>query len=286
MLIPFSKMHALGNDFIILNQLVQPHPITPQLIRQLADRKTGIGCDQVLVIKPPLHADNDFFFRIYNTNGSEAEHCGNGARCFAYHVFEQRFIQKKVIRLETLQGVVIVHLPEKAYDHNIRVHMNKPSFHPDSLPTTAKMNAVGLAHITVLQREHSFRLLSLGNPHCVIRSNDIATIKLDRLGQALNTHPAFPKGINVVCMQIINETDIHVRVYERGVGETQACGSGACAAVVSGILSRRLNATVEVHLPGGSLWVEWPDREADITLIGPVTAVAHGQFALHTSPRS
>jgi diaminopimelate epimerase len=279
MLLPFSKFHVNGNDFIVLNHIYHPHPITPALVQALADRRKGIGADQVLIIEAPQYPDNDFLFRVYNADGSKAEFCGNGAACFAYYAHASKLTHRKILHLETVRGCIRVNVPSQS-EGAFKVCIPPPLFDPQSLPTTLTPNAYGLTHILIDQQRYSVRLLSLGNPHCILQSKRIENIPLHRLAQRLQNHPAFPQGINVSVMQVRDKTHIDMRVYERGAGETLCCGSAACAGAISAILANQTDTTVEVSMPGGSVHVHWPQPSAPVVLSCYPTYVAQGHCAL------
>lgn len=279
-LIRFTKMHGLGNDFVILDNISQAVKIDHVLIRKIADRNFGIGCDQVLVVDPPSLPELDFNYRIFNADGKEVAQCGNGARCFGRYVFEKGLIDKKVIHIGTTSGKMEIDVSDPTH---IRVDMGLPQFSPKSVPLNQKF-ADKLANtarykINLLGNEREVTILSIGNPHCIISVPATSEAAVNEVGKALQQHPAFPKGVNVSFLQVLARNHVKCRVYERGVGETLACGSAACAAVIAGILQEELNATVKVDMPGGSLTVSW-QPEKPVFLSGPAKSVFAGEFYL------
>ena len=271
----FSKMHGLGNDFMVIDAVTQNVYVNPEQIRQWADRNRGIGFDQLLLIEPPYEPDSDFHYRIFNADGSEVAQCGNGARCVALYVKQKGLTNKNHIRVSTKVGNMVLH-HEK--DGRITVEMGLPQFTPAQVPFKANKE-----ELTYVLREAEqtilFAAMSLGNPHCVIETTDVVNAPVAELGSLLATHERFPEGVNVGFMQIINRDSIKLRVYERGCGETQACGSGACAAAVLGIRQGKLNDTVNVELPGGSLTIRWQPGHS-VRMTGAAEQVFDGQLRL------
>jgi diaminopimelate epimerase len=275
MKIQFTKMHGLGNDFMVVDATHKKLLLSSQQIQQLAHRHTGIGFDQLLIIEKSSHPRADFFYRIYNADGSEVAQCGNGARCLARFIEYHQLSNKKHLVVETRAGLLALNL----LDNNlVAVNMGIPNFTPAQIPFTASTQqqvtyslAYDATHII------SASVLSLGNPHCVTLCENIATAPVATLGKILSTHTYFPEGVNVGFMQVLTPQHIALRVYERGVGETHACGSGACAAVVAGIQQQLLSNQVTVDLPGGSLCIEWPGANEPVTMIGPATIVYIGE---------
>lgn len=276
MILRFSKMHGLGNDFVVINLVTQHARIDEQLIRHLADRHTGIGCDQVLLVEPPKNPQADFFYRIFNADGGEVEMCGNGARCFALFVREQQLTAKKRILAETAKGMLELLVNE---DDTVTVDMGKPILAPAEIPFAAPVQK-NTYHIDVEGLDLEISAVSMGNPHAVLLVEDVETAPVEELGPEIEHHPSFPNRVNVGFMQIVSRRDIQLRVFERGVGETRACGSGACAAVVAGIIRHLLDSTVTVHLPGGDLIVSWEGDGHSLKMTGPATTVFRGQIKL------
>ena len=276
MLLRFTKMHGLGNDFVVIDGVSQAIAMTPALARKLADRHFGIGCDQVLVVEPPSRHDVDFRYRIFNQDGNEVEQCGNGARCFAKFVRDRHLTGKSTLRVETATGVITLRV--KA-NNLIEVNMGVPILTPPDIPFVADGKAINYP-LSVDGKELSISAVSMGNPHAVLTVSDIQTAPVDALGPAIECHHRFPQRVNVGFMQILNRQQINLRVFERGTGETLACGSGACAAVVAGHLQDLLDSSVTVNLPGGSLQIEWPGENQPVIMSGPATTVFHGRIKI------
>ncbi|MDY6891261.1 MAG: diaminopimelate epimerase [Pseudomonadota bacterium] len=276
MLVRFTKMHGLGNDFVVIDALSQRVRLTPNLVTRLADRHTGIGFDQLLLVEPPSRPDLDFRYRIYNADGSEVEHCGNGARCFARFVREHRLTMKDEIRVETARGEATLHLLP---DRQVEVEMGVPELRPAEVPFEAERQAL-VYPVEVAGEWVELSVVSMGNPHGVLRVEDLERAPVATLGAALEAHPRFPNRANIGFMQVVNRGEIRLRVYERGVGETLACGTGACAAVVAGRLRGLLDEAVVVHLRGGDLRIRWPGEGQMLRMTGPATTVFEGQIYL------
>lgn len=276
-LVKFTKMHGLGNDFIVLDKITQNFNLTSNLITAIADRRLGIGCDQVLIAEPPTEPDMDFFLRIYNQDGSEASQCGNGARCFARFIQDSGLSPKTTLQVGTLSGMLKLTLLD---DNLVSVKMGAPQFLPKQIPTllTPKQGfeyELTLEGIALPKRCH---ILSMGNPHCVITVANIHEAEVDIMGKQLQNPALFPEGVNVSFVQPMAKNHILLRTFERGVGETLSCGSAACAAVVAGISSEVLSKEVKVSLTHGSLSVKWPNLDASVELIGPTQSVFQGHF--------
>ncbi|MGO1429727.1 MULTISPECIES: diaminopimelate epimerase [unclassified Halomonas] len=276
MLLHFTKMQGLGNDFVMVDLVTQRARLDEAQIRALADRRFGIGFDQLLVVEPPRDPEMDFRYRIYNADGSEVENCGNGARCFARFVRDQRLTHKHEIRVETAGGPLLLTVQ---HDGMVRVNMGRPRFSPLALPFEAPGDQP-LHQLAVGDETLQIGVVSMGNPHAVIQVDSVDDAPVERLGPLVEAHPRFPKRVNVGFMQLLSPSEIRLRVYERGSGETLACGTGACAAVASGIRQGLLKSPVKVHLPGGELSIEWPDPEEALTMVGPATRVFDGRVAL------
>lgn len=270
----FCKMHGLGNDFIIIDAIHQAIDIKKIPISLLADRHLGVGFDQLLLITKSSNAD--FACRIFNADGSEAEQCGNGMRCVARYVHEEQLTQKKSLTLETVSGLVNVIIHN--YDR-IEVTMCIPCFEPKKIPFAAeKMSKHYEITIDSTTPSLTFTVLSMGNPHAILLVPSINEAPVSTLGLKIATHPIFPKGTNVGFMEIVNPQHIRLRTFERGVGETFACGSNACAAVAAGILNHGLDHKVNVELPYGNLSVEWADENSPVILSGSATRVFSGTY--------
>jgi diaminopimelate epimerase len=276
MLLKFSKMHGLGNDFAVFDFISQRGYLSSEQVRFIADRRFGIGCDQVLIVEAPEQPDVDFRYRIFNADGSEVEQCGNGARCFARFVREQRLTNKHHIRVQTLSGIIELHvLP----DERIQVNMGAPIFAPAQIPFEAAAEASAYS-LEVGGKTVDISAVSMGNPHAVLRVDDVATAAVATLGAAIEQHPRFPRRVNVGFMQVSDQHHIRLRVFERGSGETLACGTGACAAAVAGIQRGWLQSPVQVALPGGELTIEWAGDAQPVLMTGPATTVFRGQIRL------
>lgn len=276
MLLRFTKMHGCGNDFVVLDLVTQRFLLKPRHARLLADRRFGIGCDQLLVVEPPARPDVDFNYRIFNADGSEVEQCGNGARCFARYVRDKRLTGKSVIRVETRAGVIEL---EVLPDRQVRVNMGPPIFEPARIPFEAPVEAA-LYQLDVGGSEIDVSALSMGNPHVVTLVDDVHTAPVATLGPRLENHACFPQRVNAGFMQIVSRGEINLRVHERGAGETLACGTGACAAVVAGIRRGLLEGDVKVNLPGGSLSISWAGQGQPVWMTGPAVTVFEGEIQL------
>jgi diaminopimelate epimerase len=276
MAIRFTKMHGIGNDFVMLDGISQHLQLKPRDIRRLADRHLGIGCDQVLIVEPPGRPDVDFRYRIFNPDGSEAEQCGNGARCFARFVRHRRLTSKRLITIETNAGITRLRVLDR---ERVEVDMGRPVLEPAEIPFLRPGRAPAY-ELTVDGRSLTIGAVSMGNPHAVLRVDDVDSCDLARLGPAIESHGDFPKRTNAGFMQVLARDAIRLRVYERGAGETLACGSGACAAVVWGRLQGWLDARVTVNLPGGKLSLQWEGDDAPVFMAGPTAIVFEGTIRL------
>ncbi len=271
----FSKMHGLGNDFMVVDCITQNAYFSPDLIRRLADRHTGVGFDQLLVVEAPYDPETDFHYRIFNADGSEVEQCGNGARCFARFVRMKGLTNKYSISVSTKKGKMILNVGD---GDDITVNMGVPEFEPSKIPFRAKQ--MEKTYIMRVEERTLFcGAVSMGNPHVVTVVDDIATADVETLGPLLESHERFPERVNAGFMQIVNRNEINLRVYERGAGETQACGSGACGAVAVGILQGLLDENVKVNLPGGSLDIQWKGVGSPLYMTGPATHIYDGQLS-------
>ncbi len=275
MLLRFSKMHGIGNDFVVLDLISQQYEPQCQDMKVLADRHFGIGCDQILIVEPPQHAENDFRYRIFNADGAEVEQCGNGARCFARYVHDKNLTGKNHLRVETAGGLIELYLE----GNNVRVDMGAPVLAPEKIPFKASQQALQYP-LQVGNENFIIGAISMGNPHAVLRVDNVAAAEVERLGPLIERHEHFPNRVNVGFMQVIDRGNIKLRVFERGTGETLACGTGACAAVVYGILQGWLDNRVNVSLPGGQLIIEWQGGEHSVQLIGPAVHVYDGKIRL------
>jgi len=253
MLMKFTKMHGLGNDFVVIDAVTQNVRMTGSMARRLADRKTGIGCDQVLVVEPPSDPQIDFNYRIFNCDGAEVEQCGNGARCLARFVHDRQLTGKTSIKVKTCNRVLSLNLIGK---NQVEVDMGIPDLNPAALPFDAREKAM-LYDIEVAGNNEKIFAVSMGNPHAVLTVDDIASAPVAQLGAALESHPRFANRVNVGFMQIVDRSEIKLRVFERGVGETEACGTGACAAAVAAIQQQLVDDSVTVKLTRGFLKIDW-----------------------------
>ncbi len=275
MTIRFSKMHSLGNDFVVIDAIRQDFDLTPELAARIADRRRGVGCDQLLVAER-RPGDDVIRFVIYNSDGTESGQCGNGARCFGRFLERQGLSRERIIRVATRTTAMALELLE---DGEVRVDMGPPVFEPARIPFDAGEGAAPWQLDSGLGR-HEFDVLSMGNPHAVTVVDDVDTAPIAVLGPQIENHPRFPERTNVGFMQVVDPGHIRLRVHERGAGETQACGSGACAAAVSGIRRGLLDHSVEVSLPGGLLQVRWDGGEQPVWLTGDAVHVFDGTLEL------
>jgi diaminopimelate epimerase len=280
----FTKMHGAGNDFVMLNGIAQRIELSPALVRALADRRFGIGADQVLLVEPPPRADVDFGYRIFNADGSEVEQCGNGARCFVKFVRDEGLTTKRAIRVATQSGVIEPRLED---DGEVTVDMGPPVFDPPRVPFDANGLVARAEHraqlwpLTVHGRELWFSVLSMGNPHAVQVVDDVDAAPVARDGPVIEHHARFPSRVNAGYMQVVDRHTIRLRVWERGAGETLACGTGACAAAVAGIQRGLLDSPVAVHVRGGRLRIAWDGADdlapRPVWMTGPAVKVFVGE---------
>lgn len=272
----FSKMHGLGNDFVVIDLVSQNAKLSADHIRFIADRHRGIGCDQVLLIEPPHTADTDFHYRIFNCDGNEVEQCGNGARCFGKFITDKKLSGKKTLNVSTKGGLIRIDILDR---DTVRVDMGVPQFDPANIPfnAEAKAKSYRIAHS---QGESDISVVSMGNPHAILLVDAVNTAAVQTLGPILEAHERFPERANIGFMQIESRSKIKLRVFERGVGETCACGSGACAAVAAGINNGHLDPRVEVALRGGNLTIEWQGKNASLVMTGDAKKVFDGKIKL------
>lgn len=276
MLLKFTKMHGCGNDFMVLDLVSQYVKLKPHLIPKWADRHFGIGFDQLLIVEPPQSPEADFRYRIFNADGDEVEQCGNGARCFALFVRDRKLTNKDHLVVETNTGVIELFVNSS---NEVTVDMGVPVLEPEKIPFTAEEQATTYT-IDVNDQQLELSAVSMGNPHGVTLVDNVDTANVETLGPSLESHPRFPQRTNAGFMQIISRNEIRLRVYERGAGETLACGTGACAAVVAGRLRGLLDETVTVHLPGGDLSINWPGEGQPVRMTGPCKKVFEGRIYL------
>ncbi len=275
-------MHGLGNDFVFLDLISQTVNLTEDTIAKLGDRRTGIGFDQLLTVSPPRSPEMDFRYRIFNADGTEAEQCGNGARCFLRFVRDRGLTTKTSIKVETNKGSIECSLQK---DGNISVDMGSPVLQPEKVPFIADKCAVTYqldltSCLSTQPQTVNVSAISMGNPHAVTIVDDIERAPVSQVGAMIESHPQFPEKVNVGFMQIVSRRRINLRVHERVVGETRACGSGACAAVVAGRMQGLLDDKVDVYLPGGSLTIEWQGDQSPVIMTGPANRVYEGRLQI------
>ena len=275
-MLQFSKMHGLGNDFMVVDGVSQRFAVSNEDLARLADRKTGVGFDQLLLVEPPTRQGNAFKYRIFNADGSEVSQCGNGARCFAKFVIEQSLTDLREFWVETNSGRIQLSVQE---DGQVRVNMGIPQFEPGQIPLLAESRMPRYS-IDFEGQDYEFSALEIGNPHAVFQVDSVADAPVAPLGTFLQAHSRFPERVNAGFCQRISASEISLRVYERGVGETQACGSGACAAVVAGVAAGELSEKVKVRLLGGSLDIEYAGEGEPVYLVGPATTVYRGKLSM------
>jgi len=275
MLLRFTKMHGLGNDFMVVDLVTQRYKFNSTMVKRLGDRKLGIGFDQLLIIEVPSNPEMDFRYRIFNSDGSEVEHCGNGARCFALFVRDKRLTVKNKVKVETAKGNMTLTIRE---DRQVEVDMGAPILDPAKIPFNAEQQQVSYP-LQVAGQSLDIAAVSMGNPHGVLVVDDVKTAAVEALGIAVQQHGIFPEGTNVGFMQIVSDSEINLRVYERSVGETLACGTGACAAVVAGRRLGLLSERVKVNVTGGDLEIAWGGGDEDsVIMTGPATNVFEGKM--------
>ncbi len=272
----FTKMHGLGNDFVVLDGVRQPVSLTPEQLRFLADRHFGVGFDQLLLVEPATQPGVDFRYRIFNADGSEVEQCGNGARCFARFVFDQGLTDKREIRVETKKGVIA---PRLESDGQVTVDMGAPRFAPAEIPFISDSDAV-LQPLDLDGTTVDISVVSMGNPHAVQVVADVESAPVAVQGPLTESHPRFPERVNAGFMQVVDRHNVRLRVYERGSGETLACGTGACAAVVAGIRRGLLDSPVRVVTRGGELTIAWAGPGQPVLMTGPAVTVFTGEIEL------
>lgn len=276
MQLQFTKMHGTGNDFVVVDLISQRYRLRRRDVRRIADRHFGIGCDQVLVVEAPHDPDVDFRYRIYNADGEEVEQCGNGARCFARFVRDKKLTRKRLISVETMAGVIELRARD---NHQVEVNMGAPVLEPAAIPFSAAEQAIHYP-LQVAGQALEIGAVSMGNPHAILRVDDVDTAPVATLGPQIEAHTDFPRRVNAGFMQVVDEHNIRLRVFERGVGETLACGTGACAAVVYGITCGWLADTVTVGLPGGKLSIAWAGGDSPVMMTGPTAVVFEGTIRI------
>ena len=268
-------MHGLGNDFVVIDAVNQQISLSPEQLRRLADRRLGIGCDQILLIEK-AESDADFRYRIFNADGGEVEQCGNGARCFVRYVHDHGMTGKKEVRIETLSGVVI---PKLEADGEVTVNMGMPKFDPAEIPFIAERRVLTYP-LRLDDRQVEISVVSMGNPHAVQVVSELEDAPVLTEGPLIEKHSRFPQRVNAGYMQVIDPHHIRLRVYERGAGETLACGTGACAAAVAGIQRGLLESPVRVSFSTGDLFIRWDGENQPVWMTGPAVAVFDGEIEL------
>ncbi len=278
----FTKMHGAGNDFVVLDATRGPLPLSPAQYRFLADRRFGIGADQILIVEPGNAAQNiDFTYRIMNADGGEVEQCGNGARCFARFVHDTGLTTKDTIRVQTMKALIE---PRLQADGRVTVNMGAPYLVPEEVPfdgaglTPQIVNGCELWPVPLANHPVDLAVVSMGNPHAVLRVDSVEHAPVEELGPQIEAHPRFPRRVNAGFMEVLTRGHIKLRVFERGTGETLACGSGACAAVVAGIRLGWLDETVHVDMPGGRLTIQWAGIGHPVLMTGPAVKVFDGEI--------
>jgi len=272
----FTKMQGAGNDFVVIDATQQPVHLSHGQIQLIANRFFGVGCDQLLMVESTDTVGVDFRYRIFNADGGEVEQCGNGARCFVRFVVEKGLTQKRDIKVETASGVITLMLQD---DGQVTVNMGAPRFTPAQIPFEAETQST-VYELALKDETVTVSAVSMGNPHAVMLVDNVHTAEVASLGPQIESHPRFPQRVNAGFMQVLNEHEINLRVYERGSGETLACGTGACAAAVSGIQLGTLQSPVKVHTRGGILTIQWAGADAPVMMTGPADIVFDGEIEI------
>jgi diaminopimelate epimerase len=275
MTLRFTKMHGLGNDFVVLDGINQDVGLSAEQVRAIADRHFGVGCDQLLLVERPTQAGVDFRYRIFNADGGEVQQCGNGARCFVRFVHDKGLTDKREIRVETASGIIVPRLED---DGQVTVDMGPPRFEPADIPFVAETRA--LTYVLDIGQPVEIAALSMGNPHAVLETCNVDTAPVAERGPLIERHARFPQRVNVGFMQLVHRRAIKLRVFERGSGETLACGTGACAAAVAGMARGLLDDTVQVQTRGGSLTIRWAGEGHSVFMTGPAVTVFEGEIEL------
>lgn len=272
----FTKMQGAGNDFVVIDATQTPVHLSHTQIQQIANRFFGVGCDQLLMVETTATPGIDFRYRIFNADGSEVEQCGNGARCFVRFVVDKGLTDKREIKVETASGILTLTLQE---DGQVTVNMGAPRFSPAQIPFDADAEATAY-ELPLDEDTVTISAVSMGNPHAVMLVDNVHTAEVALLGPQIESHPRFPQRVNAGFMQVLNEHEINLRVYERGSGETLACGTGACAAAVSGIQLGTLQSPVKVHTRGGILTIKWDGGQSPVMMTGPADIVFEGEIEI------
>jgi len=274
MLLKFTKMHGAGNDFVVIDASRKPVELTPEQLRLLANRHFGVGCDQILLVEKSQLDEADFRYRIFNANGGEVEQCGNGARCFVRYVYDKGLTGKREIVVETKGGLIS---PRLESDGRVTVNMGAPIFEPARIPFITDSDAL-IQPLEVNEETLQITAVSMGNPHAVQVVDDVEHAPVIAQGGFIERHPRFPNRVNAGFMQVLDRGHIKLRVYERGAGETLSCGTGACAAVVTGIRRGQLDAEVQVATRGGTLTISWDGGDSPVLMTGPAITVFEGEI--------
>ena len=276
MTLKFTKMQGIGNDFVVIDSFTAPVSLSTEQIRHIANRHFGVGCDQLLLVERPTQENIDFRYRIFNADGGEVEQCGNGARCFVRFVHEHQLTDKTEISVETASGIIYPRLEE---DGNVTVNMGAPDFSPEHVPFISDAPALTYV-LDVAGQRVDIGVVSMGNPHAVQIVGNVDEGPVATQGPIIEAHPRFPQRVNAGFMQVVSSHEIRLRVFERGSGETLACGTGACAAVVTGIRQGLLESPVKVNTRGGILQISWAGGSSPVWMTGPAVTVFHGEIAL------
>lgn len=277
MLLRFTKMHGLGNDFMVVDGVTQKVFFSSDLIKRLADRHFGVGFDQLLLVEPPFDPEVDFHYRIFNADGSEVQMCGNGARCFVRFVVDHNLTNKRDILVSTVSGVLRLKLND---DDTVTVNMGSPELVPEKIPFKASAQATEYTIKLKDGTEFKHGAVSMGNPHATFFFDDVKTSPVEKYGKELECHPNFPEKVNVGFAQVVDNHTLNLRVFERGCGETMACGTGACGAAVVAITQGRVQSPVTVNLPGGTLRISWDGGKSPVMMSGPATRVYEGTIVI------
>ncbi len=272
----FTKMQGAGNDFVVIDATKSPVHLSHAQIQHIANRYFGVGCDQLLMVEATDTPGVDFRYRIFNADGGEVEQCGNGARCFVRFVVDKGLTSKRDIRVETASGIITLMLQD---DGQVTVNMGAPRFTPAQIPFEAEQQSVSY-ELPLADETVTISAVSMGNPHAVMLVDNVHTAEVASLGPQIESHTRFPQRVNAGFMQVLNEHEINLRVYERGSGETLACGTGACAAAVSGIQLGTLQSPVKVHTRGGILTIQWAGRDTPVLMTGPADIVFDGEIEI------
>lgn len=276
MLMKFTKMHGLGNDFVVIDAVTQNVRVTASMARRLADRHLGIGCDQVLVVEPPSDKTLDFDYKIFNSDGGEVEQCGNGARCLARFIRDRNLSGKNTIQVKTMNRIISLTINK---DKLVSVDMGIPALESSDVPIVESTKLTTYA-ININNEQFDISAISMGNPHAVLFVDNVESAPVSKIGQELQSHAQFPKQVNVGFAQVMNRQYLKLRVYERGAGETRACGTGACAAAVAAIQQDLADSPLRVALTGGDLQINWPGEGLPLIMTGPAVTSYHGRIKI------